>query len=818
MRISATVNEYVASEDERRWIEPALLALLGVEPAPAGGRDVLFAAWRTFFERIAQRGMTVLVFEDLQWADTGLLDFIDNVLEWSKGLPILVLALARPELLERKADFGSATRQFTSMPLDPLSTEAMRQLLAGLVPGLPADAVDVIVGRADGIPLYAVETIRMLVADGRLSQIDGVFQPSGELGELAIPDTLRSLIASRLDGLDPADRSLLQRAAVLGQTFTADTLAAVADESATEVEARLRRLVRREILYVQADPRSPERGQYGFVQGLIREVAYGTLSRRERRERHLAAARYFEAVGDDELAGVLASHYVAAYQASEPGAEADAVAAQARIALRGAADRAVALGSYDQAAIHLRQALDVTTGDVERADLLDRLALTLNYTGQYALANDAAREAMAAFRVAGQHERAARTATVLAGSLIDSGRNADAIAAIKEALPDAGDNRELEAILLTRLSRAHMRANRAEEAIAAADRALAIAEPRSMTEVMVEALNNKGAAMDLVGRWREGTLLLEGAVKYSDDRVSPELRLRVMNNLASLLDGDNPVRSTEVLTEAIELARRWGVRSNLYWLINHYTNVTAYLGRNWDENVEMLSQALEEATDDADRSTLLSAVLAYAVIRGENIEQRMETWERLAAGKDQGEIDSTRSWLRGWAAYGRGDGVAAWQEFQHAYELVPSDGGNVIEQLHAAIQTGDRGRIGEAAAIAEQFPGSGGVALGLRVWARSAVAALDNRTRDAIAGFLEADQRFGDVGVEWVRAEMAIDAVLLLPNEPQIQPLAESAERTFEGLRASVLLAQLKAAQAAVPAQPIDSAPYPVEAVPATGG
>ena len=105
---------------------------------------------------------------------------------------------------------------------------------------------------------------------------------------------------------------------MLGQTFTAVSLAALGDESATETEWRLRRLVRREILFVQADPRSPERGQYGFVQGLIREVAYGMLSR-ERRERHLAAARYYEGVGDDELAGVLASHYVAAFGASSLG-------------------------------------------------------------------------------------------------------------------------------------------------------------------------------------------------------------------------------------------------------------------------------------------------------------------------------------------------------------------------------------------------------------------------------------------------------------------------------------------------------------------
>jgi hypothetical protein len=125
------------------------------------------------------------------------------------------------------------------------------------------------------------------------------------------------------------------------------------------------------------------------------------------------------------------------------------------------------------------------------------------------------------------------------------------------------------------------------------------------------------------------------------------------------------------------------------------------------------------------------------------------------------------------------------------------DGGNVIELLHAAVITGDPGRIREAALIAEEFPGSGRVALGLRVWGRSAVAALDNRKRDAITGFLDAYQRFSEVGVEWPRAEMATDAALLLPNEPQIRPLLEGAQRTFERLRATVSLRQLETALSA---------------------
>src|SRR5438105_4208121 len=196
-RLAETASEYVTDPEDRRWIEPALLALLGLEPSPPGGRDALFSAWRMFFERVAERGTTVLVFEDLQWADTGLLDFVDHLLEWSKNAPLLLITLARPELFDRRRDWGAGKRNFTSLALEPLSETEMRELLAGLVPGLPETAVQAIVARADGVPLYAVETVRMLVADGRVAQVDGIYRPTGDLGELAVPDTLRSLIASR---------------------------------------------------------------------------------------------------------------------------------------------------------------------------------------------------------------------------------------------------------------------------------------------------------------------------------------------------------------------------------------------------------------------------------------------------------------------------------------------------------------------------------------------------------------------------------------------------------------------------------------------
>jgi predicted ATPase len=246
-----------------------------------------------------------------------------------------VVTLARPELFDRRPDWGSGTRHFTSLALEPLSQEAMRALLAGFVPGLPEGAITAILSRADGMPLYAVETVRALVADGRLERVGDQYRPVGDLGTLAIPETLRSLIASRLDALDPIDRAILQDASVLGQVFTLAGLSAVNGAGTDELEPRLRALVRRELLEVESDPRSPGVASM-FVQSLIREVAYGTLACRDRRTRISRASSSRSATMS--WLGVQAGHCLPPSRPRRPR-KPTPVAAQALRGARGAADR-----------------------------------------------------------------------------------------------------------------------------------------------------------------------------------------------------------------------------------------------------------------------------------------------------------------------------------------------------------------------------------------------------------------------------------------------------------------------------------------------
>ena len=191
-------------------------------------------------------------------------------------------------------------------------------------------------------------------AKGLLVERDGTYEASEELSDFEVPDSLHSLIASRLDSLPAEERSLLQDAAVLGKSFSTAALSVLTGASPNELEVPLRNLVRKELLLVDNDPRSPERGQYGFLQGLIREVAHSTLGRKDRRTKHLAAAHFFESLDDDELSGVVAAHYLEAYEASPDGPEREALGARARDTLTEAGRRAMSLGSPEQALSYFR--------------------------------------------------------------------------------------------------------------------------------------------------------------------------------------------------------------------------------------------------------------------------------------------------------------------------------------------------------------------------------------------------------------------------------------------------------------------------------
>jgi len=792
-RLATTVAEYVTDPSERDWIESSLLVLLGLEPDHSVGRELLFAAWRRFFECVSVRGTTVLVFEDLQWADTALMDFIDHLLDWSKGAPILVVTLARPELYDRRPDWGAGRRTFTAIALEPLGDESMRELLAGLVPDLPDSAVRAIVERADGIPLYAVETVRMLLADGRLEPVDGGYRPTRELGSLAVPTTLHSLITSRLDGLEPGDRSLLQDASVLGQSFGIDALAAVTGTDVRSLEPRLRGLVRRELLTVEADPRSPELGQYAFVQSLTREVAYATLSRPDRRARHLAAARHYESTAGDELAGVLAAHYVAAHEASAAGPEADAVAAQARVALRAAADRAAALAGHDQAAAYLQQALKVTTDPAERAALLERSASEGDLAGHYEQSEAWARSAIELGQQAGDPVATARVRGILGTILINSGHITDAVVELETAVADLPGDADPSALAdaLAKLGRARYRNLEAGAAIEAADQALVIAEHHDYRRTIAEALVTKGTALTFDARNHEALALLRAGIALARREGDVGTALRGMANIAGLVASEEGSGAAgEIQREAVELARTVGDFGMTVWHVGNLGYGTLFSGMPLTPVIEEMSEMLALPLEPADRHHLEARRALLLAVRGDDISG----WLKEVSSDPVTRADPQRMgdilFNRANAAFAHRDYRNATADFSELGELAARYATLPTAVLCAAMT---RDHVLARKTLDRAMEAAPGTAASSRQAADGIVAAMEGRVDAGLSEFGEGVGELRRLGLGYFLAvaDMALLATLG-PEHPAAHAAGEEALAVFERMGAERFTGQVR--------------------------
>jgi class 3 adenylate cyclase/tetratricopeptide (TPR) repeat protein len=623
-KVAEALATHVPDAGDRAWIEPALLTLLGVETGVPS--DQLFAAWRTFFERLATTAPVVMVFEDHHHADPGLLDFVDHLLEWSRNVPVYVLVLARPELLEHRPDWGAGARNFTSVHLEPLTAEQMIELLDGLVPGLPRPAVAAIVERADGIPLYAVEMVRVLVTDGRLAVLDGAYVPTGDLGSLAVPETLTALIASRLDGLSGGDRALVSDAAVLGQSFTLGGLAAVSGIAEVDLEPRLRALVRQELFTVETDPRSPERGQFVFVQALVREVAYNTLARVDRKTRHLAAARFFESLDSPELAGGLAAQYMAAFRNAAEGGEAEALRAQARFALKAAAGRAAALGSHDQAVRFLDQALSVTDDPADQAEILVRAGESASAAAHHEAAEAYLARGLALHRQTGDRVAMARTIAALAAALLSARQNERGFALLVPAAAEFADLSPDPGIVAiqAQLARAHMLREEHARSIEISEAVLEAAEHADLVPILADALVTKGSALDGLGRVREGLAVIQAGERLARANGLTGTALRGLNNRLATERWIDPQTVLDDAREGVAVARRVGDRSWALVLLEK-VGQGCWLTGDWDGVLEAGTEGLEENPEAADRMSCLGQTIQVRAARGEPFGEELES-------------------------------------------------------------------------------------------------------------------------------------------------------------------------------------------------
>jgi tetratricopeptide (TPR) repeat protein len=576
------------------------------------------------------------VFEDLQWADPSLLEFIDHLLDWSRAFPIFVMTLARPG-----HDTGlGPKRNATSISLDPLSPRAMQLLLTGLVPGLPAELTAKILDRAEGVPLYAVETVRMLLDRKLLVQEGPVYRPTGPVEDLEVPETLHALIAARLDGLTPTERRLVQDASVLGKTCTPAALAAVSGLPEREIEPVLAALVGKEVLTVQADPRSPERGQYGFVQDLVRTVAYETLPKKDRKAMHLSVASFLQlswGAEEGEVVEVVASHFLEAHRLAPDAEDAPEIRELARRMLIRAGDRAASLAAPAEARAYFERAAELTDTPTERAALLELAGAMAFQLGQM---DNAARHLTAAkrlFEESGQSHPAARTEARLAEVAFQQGHLDQAIETVRHAHEVlAGEEPDAAFALVTGQFGRFLALSGSPEAGPVLEEALRLAEQLELREVYSQALSSRSVVLMREGRHDETVTLLRRALEVALEGDYTTAAFRAWNNLAVTLEGDDRyLEVVELNTTTLEMARRKGDRSSELAALLGYCAPLVALGR-WDEAIAFADEAqtAEELEAMGWAAVRVGELASVHVRRGET-ETAREVFDGAKARADE---------------------------------------------------------------------------------------------------------------------------------------------------------------------------------------
>jgi class 3 adenylate cyclase/tetratricopeptide (TPR) repeat protein len=609
-KLRAGMDRWVVDPEARAYVEPRVGVLLGFEDA-AFSRSELFAGWRLLLEQLAEEAPVVLAFEDLQWADPGLLDFLEQLLDWSSGHAIFVLAVARSELFDARPGLLAGRRNATTVNVEPLPAAAVGALLDHLVPGLPDRVRQLVVRHADGMPLYVVETIRGLIDRGLVEAREGDYTLVGEVDELQVPASLTALLGARLDSLPPDGRTLVRDLCVFGGSFPRSAVDGVTDLPPDAVEAALADLVRRDVLAVRRDRLSPDRGHYAFVQALFRTVAYEGLSKRERKVRHVRAAAHLRtafADSPEEVVEVVARHYRDAWSAAPDDPDAADLRALAAEAFGSAGDRARSVGAPRTAEQAYLEAAALTPDEPAAAGWLTLAADMALLAGRYAAAVELYDE------VAERHRRAGRDGALrdlvlpCSRALGFAGRPDEAERRLREAVATAGEDDPVSAPWVRALGTVAWLRGDSAAAQRYSDRALALAAAAGDPRALALAAGTRADALVGANRLDEALLLY----RWSLDLLGPDgdglQRMRLLINLGGVMaDGDLP-GSRAPLEGAVELGRRLGDIGYTLAVAN-LAVLDLFVG-DWDAAEQRLLATLAELpVEDAD-----GGVTRYALV------------------------------------------------------------------------------------------------------------------------------------------------------------------------------------------------------------
>ena len=623
-KLVSAVGSIVPEDDEAAWVTSHLRALVGLGGegrASADSRGEAFAAWRRFLEGMAEQRPTVLVFEDLHWADDGLLDFVDGLVDRATGVPLLVVCSARPELLTRRPGWGGGKANAVTLSLSPLSTDDTARLIAELLEQavLPAPMQQTLLARAEGNPLFAEEYIRMLRDRGLLRRDGDVWRL--EEGEVDVPETVQGIIAARLDALSPDEKTLLHDAAVIGKIFWLGAVTSISEISRWDAEELLHALERKELIRRERRAAVAGEVEYAFRHVLVRDVAYGQIPRARRAELHLGAARWIESLTaerSEDRAEMLAHHYVSSLELLRAaGRETVEIETSARLALREAGHRAIALSAPAAAERSYRAALALwPADDPERPYLLLEIGRAV-----YQAANEAAPEVGEArdrLLSLGDGAAAAEAEFFLASGEWVAGNQEASFEHLDRAVALIGDA-PLSASKVQILGYAFWNpvlAGVTTGDLEEGERVLALAQQLGDTTALLDTMISVGSARVYQGDVEVGLAHLRDAVELAErtnnDRIS-----RAWVNLASLLIELGDVRAgAEGHRRGLAAARRFETRGPELW---HFaeTVVDDYLLGRWQESRENAERILADVAEHYMRPVVRQYRASIDVAQGE---------------------------------------------------------------------------------------------------------------------------------------------------------------------------------------------------------
>ncbi|HKX73938.1 MAG TPA: adenylate/guanylate cyclase domain-containing protein, partial [Acidimicrobiia bacterium] len=663
-KLRSAVAALFEDADEATWVELRLRSLVGLGDAQAEKTE-LFAAWLRFFEALAARNPLILVVEDLHWADVAVLDFVTHLLDWAHDSPILILCTARPELFAHQPDWGGGRRDAVTIGLSPLSEEETAALMASLAkrPLMDASLQHALVERSGGNPLYVTEFLRLAEEQGWLDRVRG-----GE--DLPMPDSVSAIIAARLDLLEPGDKAIIQAAAVIGRVFWSGALSFVEDLDPAEVQARLRRLVAREL--IRPVRRSSMQGQdeYSFAHILARDGAYSRLTREDRARLHEATARWLEAVSGEraiDVAELLAYHHATAFELA-PSVDTERRRRVYRFQL-AAGDRARAFDANRAARFYQAAVALAANGSEKGRPLLELGILVQGTTDETAALLT---EALEAFAESDDRQGQAEAASELGrlawyqGHAEEADRWQERSLQLAEGLEPSPT---LARVVVGAAAAKQLRGEE-EEGLELVDRALEIAQKLGDTEVFARGLVIRGTALVQMGD-PAGIEDIEEGLRIQLDRNDTTRAMSTYNNLATIqIAAGELARGRKTIEEGIAYGTARGLPAHVDWSQNTRNEALFPLGE-WDECLRVAEE-----------------LIAEDLKRGGSQVGTFSTYWAALVRFFRGETDEPLAMLEGALSSGR--------EIEDPQVLMPGLGGLIICYELA-------GKSAQAKTLAEEF-------------------------------------------------------------------------------------------------------------------